>query len=73
MTPKILYVRGIPDWFIRLNHALYSRRCRRVGHMGEYICQHCGLFLGKLAEMEDPNAEMDAQRRRIEQYLKETE
>ncbi len=41
-------VAGVPDWFVKLWHRIWRRRCRKVGHVGppiEYgVCVHCGYI-----------------------------
>lgn len=66
MRPKIRYVAGIPHWFSWAVHYASVRRCRKRGHLGGgYICVHCGQSLGPLSEMDDPNAKVDADERRL--------
>lgn len=42
---KIRYVPGIPRWFAWALHHVSVRRCRRIGHQGAVVCEHCGLVL----------------------------
>lgn len=63
---KIRYVEGVPRWIVRLTHLFYVRRCRKVGHAAfRDLCGDCGQFLPPLSEMDDPNAYMDAQERKL--------
>lgn len=54
MRDRVRYVEGIPDWFVYALHLWYRRRCRKIGHEGNfpggpiYTCVHCGQIVQEL-------------------------